>query len=85
MVDQDRYKIVTESYDPANTERTVNVNNGSDAEDGCYMTIRQMTKDNMQAIIACLCMGQGEGCRSEDPLINAIHKALGEAIDWKEE
>jgi hypothetical protein len=81
----DRYKMVQEQYDPSSEGRIVMVNNGSDAEDGCYMTIRQMTKDNMQGIMACLCMGQGEGCRSEDPLINAINRALGEAIDWKEE
>ena len=85
MGERERYKVVSEDYDPLSQERNVTINNGLNDLDGCYMTIRQMTKDDMQAIDACLYMGQGEGCRENHPLIEAIHRALGKALEWEEE
>jgi hypothetical protein len=83
MAEINCYQHMEERYDPPSVERTVTVNNGATDEDGYYMTIRQMTKDDMDGIVACLYMGQGEGCRSEDPLINAIIKALEKASSWR--
>ena len=86
MSDLRNYKRWDECYDSTDAERTVVVNNGIvGQDDGYYMTIRQMTRDDMQGIVACLLTGQGEGCRSVDPLINSITKALNVAIDWEEE